>query len=64
MVVDVSERFEPPAALQWETEACRWVRMSELAELELFDAFRATLERLGLLGGEGGVDRPLGLPEE
>ena len=50
LVIDVSERFEPPAALQWETAECRWVPATQLAELELFDAFRATLGRLGLLG--------------
>jgi 8-oxo-dGTP diphosphatase len=49
VVIDVAERFEPPAVLQWETADCRWVPASELAELELFGAFRATLERLGLL---------------
>jgi 8-oxo-dGTP diphosphatase len=64
VVVDVPERFEPPAVLQWETAECRWVHASELAELELFDAFRSTLVELGLLGGEGLVDGPLGLPEE
>jgi 8-oxo-dGTP diphosphatase len=62
VVVDVPSRFDVPAALQWETAECRWVHASELAELELFDAFRATLERLGLLRGEGGVDGGVGLP--
>jgi 8-oxo-dGTP diphosphatase len=49
LVVDVPERFEPPITLHWETAACRWVPASELHQLELFDAFRATLDRLGLL---------------
>jgi 8-oxo-dGTP pyrophosphatase MutT (NUDIX family) len=49
LVIDVTERFDPPAALHWETAACQWVPATQLAELELFDAFRATLTRLGLL---------------
>ena len=48
LVVDVAERFDPPASLTWETAEVRWVRASELASLELFGAFRATLELLGL----------------
>lgn len=50
LVVDVAEPFEPPTALTWETAEVRWVRASELATLELFGAFRATLEHLGLYG--------------
>lgn len=49
VVVDVPERFAPPLALHWETAETRWVAADELAGLELFDAFRATLTRLGLL---------------
>jgi 8-oxo-dGTP pyrophosphatase MutT (NUDIX family) len=49
IVLDVPERFDPPLAHSWETAECRWVRSAELAQLELFDAFRATLTRLGLL---------------
>ena len=48
LVVDVPEPFDPPATLTWETSEVRWVRSSELATLELFGAFRATLEHLGL----------------
>jgi 8-oxo-dGTP pyrophosphatase MutT (NUDIX family) len=48
LVVDVADRFDPPAALTWETAEVRWVRASELTSLELFGAFRATLERLGI----------------
>lgn len=48
-VVDVSHRFDPPTELMWETAEVRWVPASEVAYLELFDAFRATLHRLGLL---------------
>lgn len=49
LVVDVPERFEPPAHLGWETAEARWVAAEELGTLDLFDAFRATLGRLGLL---------------
>ena len=48
LVLDVPERFEP-RVLSWETAECRWVPASELAGMELFGAFRATLSRLGLL---------------
>ena len=48
LVVDVVERFDPPTSLTWETAEVRWVRASELPTLELFGAFRSTLERLGL----------------
>jgi len=49
LVVDVPERFDPPASLAWETADARWVPAGEVAELDLFNAFRATLDRLGLL---------------
>jgi len=49
VVIDVPDRFDTPAALSWETADARWVPASQLAELELFEAFRATLTRLGLL---------------
>lgn len=48
LVVDVVEPFDPPATLTWETSEVRWVRASELGDLELFGAFRTTLQRLGL----------------
>lgn len=48
LVVDVPERFDPPSTLTWETSEVRWVRASELDSLELFGAFRVTLEHLGL----------------
>ena len=48
LVVDVTEPFDPPATLTWETSEVRWVRASELADLELFGAFRTTLRHLGL----------------
>ncbi|MDY7100538.1 MAG: NUDIX hydrolase [Actinomycetota bacterium] len=49
VVLDVPHRFDPPAELDWETAAVRWVREHELDTLELFDAFRATLVHLGYL---------------
>jgi 8-oxo-dGTP diphosphatase len=49
VVVDVPQRFDPPAALSWETADARWVPASQLVELELFEAFRSTLTRLGYL---------------
>ena len=49
IVVDVPDRFPVPAALGWETAEARWVAAAELEALELFDAFRATLVRLGYL---------------
>jgi 8-oxo-dGTP pyrophosphatase MutT (NUDIX family) len=48
LVVDVHRRFDPPETLTWETSEVRWVRRSQLPELELFGAFRTTLDRLGL----------------
>ncbi len=48
LVVDVPNRFDPPATLMWETSEVRWVPASEVSALELFEAFRATLSRLGL----------------
>ena len=50
VVVDVEERFPVPEGLNWETSDARWVRRDELKELELFDAFAATLIELGLAG--------------
>jgi ADP-ribose pyrophosphatase YjhB (NUDIX family) len=49
VIIDVPQRFEPPATLGWETAEARWVAEHELGELELFDAFSSTLTRLGLL---------------
>jgi 8-oxo-dGTP pyrophosphatase MutT (NUDIX family) len=48
LVVDVAERFPVPAEFHWETADARWVRSDELSQLELFDAFAATLADLGL----------------
>lgn len=48
-VVDVPHRFPPPTDLHWETAEARWVAAADLTTLELFDAFEATLEKLGLL---------------
>ncbi len=49
VVLDVPDRFDPPQKLDWETAAVRWVAHDELGSLELFGAFRATLDRLGYL---------------
>jgi len=48
VIVDVVERFPVPTEFHWETADARWVRRDELATLELFDAFAATLTELGL----------------
>jgi 8-oxo-dGTP pyrophosphatase MutT (NUDIX family) len=48
VIVDVPERFPLPERLQWETADCRWVHAEELHQLELFDAFAATLTELGI----------------
>ena len=53
VVVEVAERFPVPGVLSWETAEARWVHHSDLDTLELFGAFRATLERLGYLAGAG-----------
>ena len=49
VLVDVGERFPLPESLHWETAEVAWVDGAELASLELFPAFRATLLRLGLI---------------
>ncbi len=49
ITVDVDRQFAPPDALGWETAEARWVTTDEIAALELFDAFRSTLEHLGLI---------------
>lgn len=48
VIVDVTDRFEPPTSFSWETADARWVRRADLGELELFDAFASTLELLDL----------------
>jgi len=49
LIVDVNEPFAAPDELTWETSEVRWVPATNLASLELFGAFRVTLEHLGLL---------------
>jgi 8-oxo-dGTP diphosphatase len=49
LVVDVPARFDVSGPLGWETAEARWVSTIELAKLDLYDAFRSTLERLGVL---------------
>jgi membrane protein DedA with SNARE-associated domain/8-oxo-dGTP pyrophosphatase MutT (NUDIX family) len=54
IVIDVPEPFDLPTTLHWETAAVAWMTIDELDALELHDAFRATLIRLGLLpAGQG-----------
>ena len=48
-LVDVAERNEGREVLNWETDEVRWVTATELAELDLFEAFRVTLHRFGVL---------------
>jgi ADP-ribose pyrophosphatase YjhB (NUDIX family) len=50
IVLEVASPFDLPTRLHWETSATAWVTTEELASLELHPAFRATAERLGLLG--------------
>jgi 8-oxo-dGTP diphosphatase len=49
VIVDVDERFDPPAELHWETADTKWVHADELTQFELFDAFLATLIDLGFV---------------
>ncbi|MGD9798415.1 MAG: NUDIX domain-containing protein [Acidimicrobiia bacterium] len=49
LVVDVPEPFPLPVSLHWETADVAWVDEGQLAELELFPAFRAALGHLGVL---------------
>lgn len=51
VIVDVAIRFDPPPISSWETAEVRWVRATHLDQLEggVFDAFLATLHRLGLV---------------
>ena len=51
LVVDIPEPFDLPVDLHWETAATAWMTIDEIADLELHDAFRATLIRLGVLTG-------------
>ena len=49
VVVDVPSPCDAPASFSWETDDARWVAADDLAGLELFGAFRQTLERLGII---------------
>ena len=49
LVIDLPVAFDPPTVHHWETAATAWLTLEELSELELHDAFRATLVRLGML---------------
>ena len=48
VILEVEERFPVPEALSWETAEARWVHAAELRQLDLFGAFRASLERMGI----------------
>ena len=48
-MLEVPTPFDAPTELHWETADTAWVRPHELAEMELFPAFRVTLGHLGLL---------------
>lgn len=53
LVVDVPRRFEAPESLGWETAEARWVPAEAVGSLDLYDAFRTALERLGVLPAPG-----------
>jgi 8-oxo-dGTP diphosphatase len=48
VILEVEERFPVPDGLSWETAEARWVAAGELRDLDLFAAFRASLERMGI----------------
>jgi 8-oxo-dGTP pyrophosphatase MutT (NUDIX family) len=48
-VVEVAERFDAGLPVSWETAEARWVPAAQLGDLELFGAFRSTLQRLQIL---------------
>jgi len=49
VIVEVSQRFAAPTMLNWETAEAGWVSHDQLGDLELHEAFRRTLGRLGYL---------------
>jgi 8-oxo-dGTP diphosphatase len=49
LLVEVADRNEGGEVLNWETDEVRWVTVADLAELDLFGAFRLTLHQLGVL---------------
>ena len=50
VIVEVTERFTA-AMTNWETAETAWIAGDRLDALELLVPFRATLTRLGVLGG-------------
>jgi 8-oxo-dGTP diphosphatase len=50
VVVDVPRRFAAPPPVNWETAETAWFTGDELDALDLLEAFRATLVRLGVWG--------------
>jgi ADP-ribose pyrophosphatase YjhB (NUDIX family) len=49
VVVDLAERFDPTAAMNWETAETAWIAARSLGDLELLEPFRRTLFKLRLL---------------
>ena len=49
LLLDVREPFSEPPLLNWETDELCWATSGELEQMDLFGAFRLTLERLGIL---------------
>lgn len=49
VIVEVPERFAVPAPSHWETDEVGWFPEDRLSEIELLDAFRRTLVRLGVV---------------
>jgi 8-oxo-dGTP diphosphatase len=50
VIVEVPDRFTA-TVINWETAETAWIAEHHLAALELLKPFRATLTRLGVLGG-------------
>lgn len=48
VLVEVDQRFPVPDRMNWETAEARWVRGTEVREMDLFAAFRDCLERIGI----------------
>jgi 8-oxo-dGTP diphosphatase len=48
-LLGVAEPFREAPVLNWETDELAWVTAPELDEMDLFGAFRITLEKLGIL---------------
>ena len=49
LLLEVPAPFQESPLLNWETDELRWATSDELEQMDLFGAFRLTLERLGIL---------------